>query len=109
MYSCPGSAWPRLLAPSPPLDYSAAQPHLFTPPHLHFTSLTSAPPTDIETPRLQAAITMSSSKRNPEKQAKNEYIPYFIAKKPFYIDDDTEGDYRTSLPNSSSTYTLTFH
>lgn len=53
---------------------------------------------------------MSSSKRNPEKQAKNEYIPYFIAKKPFYIDDDTEGDYRTSLPNSSSsTYTLTSH
>lgn len=41
---------------------------------------------------------MSSSKRNPEKQAKNEYIPYFIAKKPFYIDDDTEGDYRTSPP-----------
>ncbi|KAL7274078.1 mRNA splicing protein [Rhizina undulata] len=39
---------------------------------------------------------MSSStgrSRNPEKQAKNEYIPHFIAKKPFYIDDDTEGDY----------------
>ncbi|CAZ79894.1 unnamed protein product [Tuber melanosporum] len=36
---------------------------------------------------------MSSSKRNPEKQAKNEYIPHFIAKKPFYLDHDTEGDY----------------
>ena len=40
---------------------------------------------------------MSSSKRNPEKQAKNEYIPHFIAKKPFYLDDDTEGDYRESI------------
>ncbi|KAI5850312.1 Pre-mRNA splicing Prp18-interacting factor-domain-containing protein [Morchella snyderi] len=35
----------------------------------------------------------SSLKHNPEKQAKNEYIPHFIAKRPFYVDDNTEGDY----------------
>jgi pre-mRNA-processing factor SLU7 len=35
----------------------------------------------------------SKSKLNPEKQSRNEYIPHFIARKPFYIDDDQEGDY----------------
>lgn len=37
----------------------------------------------------------SSLKHNPEKQAKNEYIPHFIAKRPFYVDHNTntEGDY----------------
>ncbi|TGZ84996.1 hypothetical protein EX30DRAFT_325915 [Ascodesmis nigricans] len=39
--------------------------------------------------------TSSPSQRNsnPEKQSRNEYIPHFIAKKPFYIDDADEGDY----------------
>lgn len=38
---------------------------------------------------------MSSNSRTkqPEKQSRNEYIPHFIARKPFYIDDDQEGDY----------------
>lgn len=38
---------------------------------------------------------MSSNSRSkqPEKQSRNEYIPHFIARKPFYIDDDQEGDY----------------
>lgn len=40
----------------------------------------------------------SSLKQNPEKQAKNEYIPHFIAKRPFYDDRPTEGgDYRMFL------------
>jgi pre-mRNA-processing factor SLU7 len=35
----------------------------------------------------------SKSNKQPEKQSRNEYIPHFIARKPFYIDDDQEGDY----------------
>jgi pre-mRNA-processing factor SLU7 len=35
----------------------------------------------------------SRSNKLPEKQSRNEYIPHFIQKKPFWIDDDQEGDY----------------
>jgi len=38
-------------------------------------------------------MSSSRSSKLPEKQSRNEYIPHFIAKKPFYIDDDQEGDY----------------
>lgn len=38
-------------------------------------------------------MSKSKSHKQPEKQSRNEYIPHFIARKPFYIDDDQEGDY----------------
>jgi len=38
---------------------------------------------------------MSKPKGKAPVREKNEYIPQFISKKPFYIDDDVEGDYRT--------------
>ncbi|RPB19439.1 hypothetical protein L211DRAFT_814552, partial [Terfezia boudieri ATCC MYA-4762] len=36
---------------------------------------------------------MSKPKGKAPVREKNEYIPQFISKKPFYIDDDVEGDY----------------
>lgn len=38
---------------------------------------------------------MSKSKGKAPVREKNEYIPQFIVQKPFYIDNDVEGDYRT--------------
>jgi len=36
----------------------------------------------------------NSQSKNPEKQSRNEYIPHYIAKKPFYLqDEDGESDY----------------
>ncbi|KAF8475676.1 Pre-mRNA splicing Prp18-interacting factor-domain-containing protein [Kalaharituber pfeilii] len=36
---------------------------------------------------------MSKAKGKAPVREKNEYIPQYISKKPFYIDDDVEGDY----------------